>query len=388
MRSLSPNAAELERANSELLKVQNLKSLGVLAGGIAHDFNNALTSIVNLTRIAKMKLNPEDKVHRYLDLAETACHDAAALTRQLLTFSKGGSPMKKAAVLSELMWDTAEFALRGSNVKCVFSFAPDLFVVEIDQAQIYQVVSNLIINAEQAMPEGGIVSVFAENVVISTRDPLPLRDGRYVRISVIDQGMGIPHEDIHRVFDPYFTTKETGSGLGLATAYSIVKKHDGHITVESEIGAGTAFHVYLPASDIKPDTEIEKQGMRLSGGRVLLIEDQESIAKSLAELLEIYGYTVDSVGDGAEGLKIYDNAMKSGLNYNAVIMDLTIPGGMGGKEAIKRFQAMDSGVKAVVASGYSNDPVMSNYREYGFNGAVSKPYKIEDVLRELQNIIS
>jgi len=381
---VAERTVELERANEELLKVQKLESLGVLAGGIAHDFNNSLTAILNLTQIAKMKSNPEDKVHSYLSMAEKACYEAKAITQQLLTFAKGGSPVKKAVVFKDLMWETAEFALRGSKAKCEFSIAPDLSVVEIDQGQISQVVSNLVINAEQAMPEGGVVRVSAENVVVSSSDALPLRAGHYVRLSVSDQGVGIPKEYLPKIFDPYFTTKETGNGLGLATTYAIVKKHDGQITVESEEGVGTVFHVYLCASDEKPDVEKEKQVMCVSSGRVLLIEDQESIANSLAELLEIYGCEVDSVGDGAQGLKYYEKAMNNELNYDAVIMDLTIPGGMGGMEAIKRFREMDPGVMAIVASGYSNDPVMSNYRAYGFTGAVSKPYNIEEIMCELQ----
>lgn len=342
--------------------------------------------IINHIQLAKMQSDPTSKSCKYLNLAEKACYNASDLTQQLLTFAKGGSPVKKASMLTNLICDTAEFALRGSKAKCRLSIAPDLFVVEIDQNQISQVVSNLVINAEQAMPEGGIVRVSAENVEVHSSDHLPLKEGSYVKISVIDQGVGISQEDLHRIFDPYFTTKELGSGLGLATSYSIVKNHHGFIAVESEEDVGTAFHVYLPASHKKPAEEEKSQVMPVSGGRVLLIDDEESLAETLSELLGFYGYTADYAGDGAEGLKLYESAMKNGMKYNAVIMDLTIPGGMGGKETIKHLREMDPDVAAIVASGYSNDPVMSNYREYGFSEAISKPYRIEDMIDKLQKI--
>lgn len=385
---VAERTAELERVHEELWRAQKLESLGVLAGGIAHDFNNALTAIINHIQIAKIKSKPGDEANRYLNSAEKVCHIASALTKQLLTFAKGGSPVKEVAMLTDLIRDTVEFALRGSKVKCEFFIDPDLSMVEIDQGQISQVISNLVINAEQAMPGGGIVRVSAENVIVNSKGRLPLKEGRYVRLSVIDQGVGIAREDLGRIFDPYYTTKEMGSGLGLATSYSIVKKHEGLITVESEEDAGTAFHVYLPASDKKPAEEEKSQIMPVSGGRILLIEDEESLAETLTELLEFYGYSADCAWDGAEGLKLYESAMKKGMKYNAVIMDLTIPGGMGGKEAIKLLREMDSDVIAIVASGYSNDPVMSNYREYGFSEAISKPYRIEDMIDKLHRILS
>ncbi len=379
--------AELERANMELLKVQKLESLGVLAGGIAHDFNNELTVILNVMQLIRKKYKLDESVYPYLNMVEKTCHNAESLTRQLLTFSKGGSPVKKASLLPDLISDTAGFALRGSKVKCEFSFAPDLYVVEIDQGQISQVINNMVINADQAMPNGGVIRISADNFFAGSNDNLPISHGSYVKLSVIDQGIGIPNENLSKIFDPYFTTKEKGSGLGLATSYSIIKKHGGYITVESEEEKGTAFHIYLPASRKKTEVQTNGKEIQPGNGRILLIEDQESIADSLADLLKMYGYMADAVHDGADGLDLYRNSMKMGKPYDAVILDLTIPGGMGGKEAMKCMKDMNPDVVAIVASGYSNNPVLSNYHAYGFSGAVQKPYRIEDIVRELQRIM-
>jgi signal transduction histidine kinase/DNA-binding response OmpR family regulator len=380
--------AELRRANDELLKAQKLESLGVLAGGIAHDFNNALTVILNLIQLIKANTKPQERNYRYLQMAEKSCHDVKALTGQLLTFAKGGTPLKKAARLPDLLYENAQFSLRGSNVRCEFSLSPDLCVVEIDQGQISQVIGNLLINADQAMPDGGTIRIQAQNVQVSESDSLPLKSGRYVEISVSDQGVGIPPEDLHRIFDPYFTTKEAGNGLGLATAYSIINKHDGCILVDSQPGAGTTFRVYLPASDSVPVEESELPELAVVGGRILLIDDQAAIASSLAELLGINGYQVDFVADGSQALPLYRQMMQRGSPYDVVITDLTIPGGMGGKETIRRLLELDPAAKVVVSSGYSNDPLLSDYSQYGFCGAVSKPYRIDELLRELQRIQS
>ncbi len=380
--------AELDQAHAELLQAQKLESLGVLAGGIAHDFNNALTVILNLVQITKANTKESERTYHYLELAERACHDVRSLTGQLLTFAKGGDPLRKASRLPDLLYETAKFALRGSNVRCEFSLAPGLHVVEIDQGQISQVLSNLLINADQAMPEGGIIRIQAENIEVGAADELPLVPGRYVKISVTDQGMGIPRENLHRIFDPYFTTKDAGNGLGLATSYSIINKHDGHIQVDSQAGVGTTFRVFLPASNHLPPDDEELPELAVVGGRVLLIEDRLAIATSLAELLNINGYQVDFVPDGSEALSLYRRMVQEGCPYDAVITDLTIPGGMGGKETVKRLLQLDAGAKVVVSSGYSNDPVLSNYAHFGFCGAVSKPYRIEELLRELQRIQS
>lgn len=389
---VAQRTAELRRANLELLKIEKLQSLGVLAGGIAHDFNNALTVINTHIQIARLKTAPEDRSYRNLVLAEKACRTAKSLTMQLLTFAKGGSPVKEAAKLDDLIWETAEFALRGSSARCEFVVAPDLQVVEVDPGQISQVIGNLVINAGQAMPEGGIVKVLASNVLLEAGQIPPLRAGRYVRLSVADEGVGIPAEHLDRIFDPYFTTKAAGSGLGLAMALSIVRNHEGYITAESEgEGAGSTFHVYLPASDAKSAAEQSTQPQprltQMGNGRVLLIEDEAGIVETVSELLEMYGYKVDWALDGNAGIGLYERAMEKGTPFDAVIMDLTIPGGMGGTETIKRLREIDPAVAAIVSSGYSNAPVMANYAEYGFGGAVCKPYAAETMLRELERVL-
>jgi len=379
--------AELEQARMDLITMQKLESLGVLAGGIAHNFNNALTAIIGHTQLAKMQTDPGEKIYRNLDLAEKACMDARSLTRQLLTFAKGGKPMKTPISLPDLVRDTADFVLADSTVRYNFNHSPDLRHVDADQGQIAQVLSNLLLNASEAMVKGGDITITAENLSLDSNTSFPLSAGDYVKLSIADEGTGILPEDQHRVFDPYFTTKDKGHGLGLATAYSIIKNHGGYISLESKEGSGTVFHILLPTTEeiSLPQQEIVMAAKK--DAKILLIEDNEYIAQSLAELLEINGYTVDSVGDGNEGIELYAQAMQDGKKYDAVIMDLTIPGGMGGKETIKHLRGLDPQVIAFVISGYSNDPVMSNYREYGFSGTFAKPFNYKDIVVKLQQLI-
>lgn len=385
-RIVAERTAQLEKAKAELIKVQKLESLGVLAGGIAHNFNNALTAIMGHTQIAKMQSKPGEKIYRNLDLAERACFDAQSLTRQLLTFAKGGKPVRKVVSLLETIRYTAELTLQNLPVDCEYSLDSELLPTNADAGQIGQVLSNLLLNARQAMRERGRICLRAENLFLDAVSPLPLPEGYYIKISVADQGPGISSDDLPKIFDPYYTTKDKSHGLGLATAYSIVKNHDGHITVESQEGVGTCFHIFLPAANELPPPK-EKQELTPTVGRILIIEDNEFIAQSLAEILSMNGYTSEWVSDGSQGLDLYQEGMRGDKKISAVIMDLTIPGGMGGKETIKRLRQMDPQVIALVISGYSNDPVMSNYREYGFSGALSKPFNFDDLLAELQRLL-
>lgn len=382
------DVTERRKMEEELQRVEKLESIGILAGGIAHDFNNILMGILGNISLAKMDAKPEDKVFERLTEVERASLRAKDLAQQLLTFSRGGAPIKKTASVAELLKDSVTFALRGSNVRCEFSLPDDLWPVEVDEAQINQVINNLIINAEQAMPEGGIINVRAENMVVGTEQGLPLKEGRYVKIAIEDQGIGILKEHLPRIFDPYFTTKQKGSGLGLATSYSIIKRHDGYITVESQLGVGTTIYIYLPASE-KPISKSEgkEEKLNLGQGKVLLMDDEEIVRKVAGKMLEHLGYEVEFAKDGAEAIELYKKAKESGEPFDAVIMDLTIPGGMGGKEAIQRLLEIDPQVKAIVSSGYSNDPIMSNFIEYGFSGVVVKPYKIEDLSKTLHEIM-
>ena len=383
------DVSEKRKMEEERLKIQKLESIGLLAGGIAHDFNNILTAFMGNISLSKLYVKPEGKIFERLEEMEKATLRAMDLTGQLLTFSKGGAPVKKTLSIPELIKDCAIFALRGSNVQCEFSFSDDLWPSEIDEGQISQVINNMIINADQAMPEGGKIQVCAENMVVDAKPSLPLQPGRYIKISIQDQGSGIAKERLPRIFDPYFTTKQKGSGLGLATAYSIIDKHDGYIVAESELGVGSTFYIYLPASEKKvPGVKETRTKAFVGKGRILVMDDEALIRDIAGQLLNRIGYDVEFAKDGAEAVKRYQKVMESGKSFDAVIMDITIPGGMGGKEAVQRLLKIDPEVNAIVSSGYSNDPVMSDFRKYGFKGVVKKPYTIEELGKALQEILA
>ncbi len=380
---------EKRRLEQELIKADKLKSVGILAGGIAHDFNNILTAILGNITLAKMYAEPEDKIFEKLSGAENASLRAKHLTQQLLTFSRGGAPIKKTAFISELLEDTATFALSGSNVRCEFSIPGDLWPVEVDEGQITQVINNLIINASQAMPEGGIIKARAENIVVDAEQGLPLKEGKYINISIEDRGIGIPEEHLQKIFDPYFTSKQKGSGLGLATAYSIVKRHDGCIQVKSELGVGSTFSIYLPASS--KEVLIEKalrERIPTGKGKILLMDDEEPVREVGGEMLEGLGYEVEFTKDGAEAIELYKKAKESAQPFDAIIMDLTIPGRMGGKKAVEKLIEIDPEVKAIVSSGYSTDPIMADFRKYGFSGVIAKPYELNELGEALHKVIA
>jgi PAS domain S-box-containing protein len=404
--SIARDVTERKRMQQELLKAQKLESIGILAGGIAHDFNNILTAILGNVSLAKMYLEAgeeTDKVIERLAEADRASMRAKDLTQRLLTFSKGGAPIKALASVEELLRDSVAFALRGSNVGCEFSIPDDLWPVEVDEGQVSQVINNLVINADQAMPEGGVIRVSAENVIleagevitVSTEDVVlwaehspPLEDGEYVKISIQDGGIGISQEHLERVFDPYFTTKQRGSGLGLTTSYSIIKNHGGHITVESQVGVGTAVHFYLPAfPERTPTKENREENLIMGEGRILVMDDEEAIGELASEMLGRLGYEVTTAIDGAEVIELYKEAKDSGQPYDAVIIDLTVPGGMGGKKTIRELMKIDPEVKAIVSSGYSKDPIMADFREYGFTGVIAKPYKTKELSEVLHRAV-
>ncbi len=380
-----------KRIEEELQNARKIESIGVLAGGIAHDFNNILTAIIGNISLAKMHTDPESKVQTRLTEVEKACLRATALTQQLITFSKGGVPIKQTVSIKQLLEDSASFALRGSNVKCDLAIQDDLLPCDIDGRQISQVVKDMIINADQAMPEGGTITITAENSTVDEDDNLPLKDGEYVKIVIQDKGIGIAPENINKIFDPFFSTKEKGSGLGLASSYSIIKKHGGYIGVASKDGAGTTFTVYLPAAKVISRTEEKKVGPEtpLSGeGKILIMDDEEPVRGAAKAMLAYLGYETEVAVDGKEAIEMFKDALESGSPYAAVILDLTIPGGMGGKETVKHLKEMYPDVKAIVSSGYSNDPVMADYKKYGFDGIIIKPYRISDLADVLQKTIS
>jgi len=385
---------EQKRVEEERLRATKLESVGLLAGGIAHDFNNILTAIFANIGLAKLMTakEPSSNTQSIVDrlaAAEKACLRARDLTKQLLTFSKGGAPVKNTASIASLITDTVEFALRGSSVRCQLHIAEDLWPVEVDEGQISQVLQNLVINGDQAMPEGGMLQVEAENYRMLSPSDLPIKSGIYVRITVTDQGIGIPPDHLPKIFDPYFTTKQKGSGLGLATTYSIMKRHEGHITVSSSLGKGTCFTLYLPAAAVtSPPSNEPVEDLMCGKGRILIMDDEEDIQSVVGEMLHHLGFVVDFASEGEKAVSDYAHALHNGSPYIATILDLTIPGGMGGKETLKQIKALHPEAKVIVSSGYSNDPVMARFHQFGFSGVITKPYNLTDLSKVLRQVLS
>jgi len=364
--------------DEERQKVQKLESTGILAGGIAHDFNNILTAIIGNISMAKMFAESNEKVLKRLAEAEKASMRAQNLSQQLLTFSKGGKPVKKLTRINELIRETSSFSLTGSNAECSLFITDKLWPVDIDEGQISQVIQNVVKNADQAMPDGGKITIQAENKIISGQETLPLKDGKYVWITIKDQGGGIPEKYIDKIFDPYFSTKHEGSGLGLAVSYSIIKGHDGYIFAESLPGEGTTLYIYLPASEkVSNFQKREKKEILQSGGRILIMDDDQAVLEIATEMLNMMGFKAETATNGKEAVTLYKKAQKEGQPFGAVLLDLTIPGGMGGKETVKQLADIDPEVKAIVSSGYANDPIMADYERFGFCNVVPKPYDIE-----------
>ena len=379
-----------KKSEEELLKVRKLESVGVLAGGIAHDFNNILAAILGNISLALTTIDPKDEIYELLEESEKASLRAKDLTQQLLTFAKGGEPVKKIAAIGEVIKDSAGFVLRGSNVRCDFKFDEELWPVAIDTGQISQVIQNIIVNAGQAMPTGGVIAINCSNYCLESGDIIPLSSGNYVKIVVKDQGIGIPAEMLDNIFDPYFTTKQNGSGLGLAITHSIISKHDGYITVDSEPGRGTTFTIYLPASQNIAELEPKKVTLTPAAGhgRIMIMDDEEMVRSLVERSLSRIGYEVVLAEDGDEAVQLYQSAKAAGAPIDLIIMDLTIPGGMGGKDAVKDIHKIDPEAKAIVSSGYSNDPVMTNFREYGFCGAMVKPFQILELVELVGKAVS
>jgi PAS domain S-box-containing protein len=379
-----------DKMEKERLQFSKLESVGILAGGIAHDFNNFLSALFSTITVTKLDVRKGTNLHNNLTEAERICLQARGLTQQLLAFSRGGSPIKQLCSIAETITATALFTLRGSNVRCEFSIEDGLWDAEADQAQIVQIINNLVINAQQAMPQGGLIKIRANNTQLEAGFiSSHIKRGKYVNITIEDQGIGIPKEHLTRIFDPYFTTKQKGSGLGLATTYSIIRNHDGFIDVESQVAVGTKFYIYIPASDRRIEKKVlEKEAVPRGRGRVLIMDDMEIIRKSTGMVLRRMGYEVDYASNGLEAVEIYKVAKESNKPFDLAIMDLTVPGGMGGKEAIKKLTDIDPKVRAIVSSAYANDPIMSDYREHGFRGVISKPYSMEELTETLRKVMN
>jgi PAS domain S-box-containing protein len=376
-----------KKLEEELLKARKLESLGVLAGGIAHDFNNLLAVILGNISFAKMFIKPEDKSFVRLVEAENACLRGKDLTHQLLAFARGGEPLRRATDVAQLVNESVKSALAGTAVTGRLSFQDDLFPVRIDENQIRQVIERMVRNAVEAMENKGTLSVAAENITISPGNPIALGKGDYVKISVMDEGRGIPGGDLQKIFDPYFTKKEMGyekgTGLGLSVSYSVVKDHGGLITVESEVGQGTRFHIYLPADREEDEARADRfeavPAAATGRGKLLFMDDDESVRDVIVEILNHLGYDVQFAKDGKQAIEQYTEAAKRGEPFDVVVADLTIPDGMGGKELVRQLHEIDPAVKAVISSGYSTDPVLYDFKKHGFLGVVAKPYRIEEL---------
>lgn len=381
--------SERKKMQEELLRAQKLESLGVLAGGIAHDFNNILTGILGNLSISRLQVDPGHPVAGRLEQCEKASLQAAELARQLLTFSRGGEPVKKLFSLLPLLHDAATFTLTGSSVRSVTEIAADLWPIEADEGQISQVLNNLLLNAVQAMPSGGVVCIRGENEHLCEENRHLLPAGAYVRIQVEDHGCGISPENLAKVFDPYFTTKPQGSGLGLSSVYSIVRKHAGTVEVVSTPGKGSCFTLHLPASPgDQPEPAAVKECGRLGGGgRVLVMDDEEMVRDVATAILRHLGYEVEVCSDGRDAVERFRRAQESGTPFSAVILDLTIPNGMGGREAAARIREIDPRAVLVVSSGYSNDPVTARFRDFGFSAAIPKPFAVSQLAGELARLI-
>jgi signal transduction histidine kinase/ActR/RegA family two-component response regulator len=381
--------SDLRKMEQERLRIDKLESLGIMAGGIAHDFNNILTIILGNIELVVLEIKKSDKSLDLLLEAEQACQRAQHLAKQLLTFAKGGMPIKRPVHVSKVLQDVVPLALSGSNSAVEILIEEDVWPVEIDEDQIHQVINNILINADQAMPDGGLITVKAKNLFLTATD-VPLPEGNYVRFSFIDEGIGISQKDLGKIFDPYFTTKQFGNGLGLTAAFSIVKNHRGHISVDSDIGQGSSFHLYLPAAKNAPQSISSKvKTMPIRGqGRILVMDDEASIRTVLGHMLNKLGYEAVCVANGEHALQTYQNARKNKELFDAIILDLTIPGGLGGKETLELLLELDPQIKAIVSSGYGDDPIMANYEKFGFKSVIAKPYKISELSVVLHDVLS
>ncbi|MBI3593381.1 MAG: response regulator [Nitrospirae bacterium] len=381
-----------KRLEEELRKSMTLESLGLLAGGIAHDFNNILTGVLGNISLAKSLIDSKDQLMSRLNDAEKASMRASDLAQQLLTFAKGGAPIKRVIPIRRVIEHSVQFFLKGSNIQSQLFFQEGLWPVEADEGQISQVFQNLIINAQQAMPAGGTIRVEVKNLEIEEDGGgqiLPFRKGNYIEISIQDQGPGISKDHLSKIFDPYFTTKEKGTGLGLSISYSIIDRHKGYITAESTLGAGTTFFVFLPAlsQSIIPQEIKEEEAMSRGKGRVLVMDDEEGVLNVARETLKHLGYVVELAKSGTEAVKMYRNARSTSHPFDIVIVDLTVPGDIGGVETLRRLKEIDSQVKVIVSSGYSNSPALAEFKSFGFSECLRKPFRAFEVSEAVKSVL-
>jgi PAS domain S-box-containing protein len=382
-------------ARKSLEKAGKLDAIAALSGGIAHDYNNLLTAIIGNITLAQTHLKPKDKPFRLLGHALVASKTAKNLTQKLITFSKGGSPHKEIAAVDRLVKSATDFTLSGSNIKCSYNFSPDIRLIDVDPSQIGQAIHNVVMNARESMQEGGLIYVTASDFKLAD-EVATLVAGDYVKVSIADQGGGIPEKEFDRIFEPYYSTKEMGhtrgTGLGLSICRSIIRKHGGDVTVESQIGVGTTMHLFLPAAEPDslaqtPDDKPAETAPIFGEGKILVMDDDQMIRELAGEILWHLGYEVEFAQDGGEAVALYRMSMKAVRPFDAVILDLTVRGGMGGKEAMQELIKMDPDVKGIVSSGYSDDPGMTDYKQYGFSGVVAKPYTLEELGEKLNQVL-
>ena len=386
------DVTEKRRAKEELFKTEKLKSVGILAGGIAHDFNNILAAVLGNIEMAGMLVENDSDAASLLGMAKKASLRARDLTQQLLTFSKGGSPIKKTTSIGSTIREAADFILHGSNISCEFNLPEELWLVDIDSGQIAQVIQNLVINAKAAMVNGGTLAIEGENVSAAGDEKAEwMAEGKqYIRIIVRDEGKGIAEEDLEKIFDPYFTTKKEGSGLGLAITHSVIQNHNGHIEVESTPNVGTCFSIYLPVSDKSVEEKPVAVASPLKGksATVVIMDDEQPVREIAMLMLEKLGHVALEATNGEELIELYGTRQQSDQPIDIILMDLTVPGGMGGKDAMREILAIDPDVRAIVSSGYSNNPVMADYKKYGFKAAVVKPFLLDDLRKAIEEVLA
>jgi two-component system cell cycle sensor histidine kinase/response regulator CckA len=380
------NPEEMTLTPEELVKANRFESLGLLAGGIAHDFNNLLTTILGAVSLAKDNRDPSA-----LADAEKACMTSKGLTKQLLAFAKGGAGTQIVCASKEILEDSIKIAAAASHAEIALDVPDGVEPVMVDRAQILQVFQNLVVNALQAMPPPPHMprlQIHARNLTLAAEQVPALAAGDYVEFEVRDNGSGIKPEHVEKIFDPFFTTKKHGTGLGLATVLSIVRKHGGQLGLDTEVGKGTAFTVYLPKADKPVEIQARRApSLRFASGRVLFMDDDPKITTLTATMLESLGYKFDLAKNGEEAIVFYKRYQNIGRPYDAVIMDLTVIGGMGGEECFKALKELDPEVRAIVSSGYDNDDMARKYLEMGFCGYLTKPYRVTDLGKVVKAVV-
>jgi signal transduction histidine kinase/CheY-like chemotaxis protein len=385
-REVRRRTEELESSQRELLRAERVRSLGVLAGGIAHDFNNVLTHLMGSLSLLRADAARGSALDGHLDEADHALDRARQLAGQLLTFSKGGVPVTRSVPLEQLVRDTASFVLSGSSLRCDYDFPAELWAVEVDVAQVHQVFENLFLNARQAMPDGGSIRVHGRNVRAEEVERPRLTPGRYVGVTVSDDGPGIPEDELERVFEPFYTTKSAGSGLGLATARSVLERHGGAIVADSA-PSGVTFRLYLPAASDAAERPSSDEAVRPGDGRrVLVVDDEEPIRRVLLRMLTRIGYEAETVPDSGAALEALLRARGEGKPFTTVILDLTIPGDLDSRTILARLRDEEPALSAIASSGYADDPILARHVEFGFSAALPKPYRLTELARVLQEV--